>query len=202
MTLFQNKYRIESNRLQSWDYGSNAAYFVTICTENRKHFFGEISNGQMQLSEIGKIAEKYWHEIPLHFPFIELEAFIVMPNHIHGIITINKKHEEIEKEKKKEEEKKKAQTEQTSKLDVSTDISTNISQTANASKRWNPATLGSIINQYKRKCTIESRKINKNFAWQPRFHDHIIRNNRASQNIKKYIIDNPKNWKGDDLFTV
>lgn len=88
---FQNRYRIESNRLKNWDYGSNAPYFVSICTQNREHYFGNIENGKMQFSEIGKIAHKYWHEIPNHFPFVELDAFIAMPNHIHGIIIINKK---------------------------------------------------------------------------------------------------------------
>ena len=87
---FQNKYRIESTRLQKWDYGWNASYFITICTKKRKHYFGEIQNGEMLLSEIGIIAQKYWYEIPEHFPFVILDEFKVMPNHIHGIITINK----------------------------------------------------------------------------------------------------------------
>ena len=87
---FQNKYRIKTTRLQNWDYGSNAAYFVTICTQNREYYFGEIINGVMQLSEIGLLANKYWLEIPEHFPFVELDEFVVMPNHVHGIIIINK----------------------------------------------------------------------------------------------------------------
>ena len=87
---FQNKYRISSARLQNWDYGSDAAYFVTICTQNREHYFGEIFNGVMQLSEIGEMANKFWLEIPNHFPFVELDEFVVMPNHVHGIIIINK----------------------------------------------------------------------------------------------------------------
>ena len=86
---FQNKYRISSIRLQSWDYSKNGAYFITICTKNRQHFFGKIENDIMQLSEIGKLAEQYWLEIPNHFPFIELGNFIVMPNHFHGLLIIN-----------------------------------------------------------------------------------------------------------------
>ncbi|MBK7158885.1 MAG: hypothetical protein IPH77_10055 [Ignavibacteria bacterium] len=69
---FKNKYRIPSARLQSWDYGKNGSYFITICTKNREHFFGEIFNEKMHFNEIGKIADKYWKEIPIHFPFIEL----------------------------------------------------------------------------------------------------------------------------------
>ena len=82
---FQGKYRIASARLQSWDYGANGAYFITICTKNRKYFFGEIENHQMILNDIGKLAEKYWIEIPAHFTFIELGEFVIMPNHTHGI---------------------------------------------------------------------------------------------------------------------
>ena len=87
---FKNKYRISSARLQSWDYSNNGAYFITICTQNRNHFFGKIQNQEMHLSEIGKLAEKYWLEIPEHFPFVELSNFVVMPNHFHGILIINK----------------------------------------------------------------------------------------------------------------
>lgn len=90
---YQNKYRIPSARLQDWDYGWNAPYFVTICTQNREHYFGKIGNGKMQLSEIGEIAKKCWIEIPEHFTFVELGAFVVMPNHVHGIIIINKQND-------------------------------------------------------------------------------------------------------------
>ncbi|MCI1265576.1 MAG: hypothetical protein LKG19_03305, partial [Saprospiraceae bacterium] len=90
MEKFKNKYRIPPSRLQTWDYGSNGSYFITICTKNREHFFGEIVDGEMQLNDIGKIAEQYWLEISNHFSFIELGNFVVMPNHIHGILIINK----------------------------------------------------------------------------------------------------------------
>ena len=90
MEKFKNKYRIPSSRLQTWDYGSNGSYFITICTKSREHFFGEIVDGKMQLNEIGKIAEQYWMEISNHFSFIELGNFVVMPNHVHGILIIDK----------------------------------------------------------------------------------------------------------------
>ena len=86
---FQNKYRIPSARLQMWDYSNNGAYFITICTQNRHHFFGQIQNQKMQLSEIGKLAEKFWCEIPNHFPIVQLGNFVVMPNHVHGILIID-----------------------------------------------------------------------------------------------------------------
>lgn len=92
---FNNKYRISTARLNNWDYGWNASYFVTICTHNRECYFGNSLNGKMELSEIGKLAEKYWLEIPQHFPFVKLGAFVVMPNHVHGIIIIDRQPSKI-----------------------------------------------------------------------------------------------------------
>ncbi|MDR0692127.1 MAG: hypothetical protein LBF69_03720 [Prevotellaceae bacterium] len=87
---FRNKYRIPSARAQWWDYGNNAAYFITICTAHRGNYFGKIMNDKMILSEIGEIANDCWAEIPQHFSFVDLGIYIVMPNHLHGIVIINK----------------------------------------------------------------------------------------------------------------
>ena len=87
---FKEKYRIPSARLQNWDYGWNGIYFITICVAGREHYFGEITKGKIRMSEIGLLAERFWFEIPQHFPFILLDAFVVMPNHIHGILIIDK----------------------------------------------------------------------------------------------------------------
>jgi REP element-mobilizing transposase RayT len=180
MEKYQNKYRIPSARLQTWNYGANAPYFVTICTHGRECFFGKIvvTTNSLEtpklgvstklgvsntLSPIGQLAQKYWDEIPNHFPFVKLGAFVVMPNHVHGIIIIDKPGD---------------LSVETPNLGVST-------------------TLGNIINQYKRAVTIGARHINPVFAWQSRFHDHIIRDDRSFQNISNYINRNPQNWKGD-----
>jgi REP element-mobilizing transposase RayT len=85
---FKNRYRIASARLRNWDYSSNNAYFLTICTANRQHYFGEIINSEMQLSEIGQYANKCWLAIPDHFPHFYLDEFVIMPNHIYGIVVI------------------------------------------------------------------------------------------------------------------
>ncbi len=86
---FQNKYRTSSIRLQNWDYGHAAAYFVTICTQNREYCFGEIVNGKMKLSGIGIIADILWYEIKNHTHNIKLGEFVVMPNHVHGIVILH-----------------------------------------------------------------------------------------------------------------
>jgi putative transposase len=89
--LFKNKYRISSSRLQGWDYSCNGYYFVTLCIKNREYIFGEIENGVMFLSDLGKTAEQCWRDIPDHFPFAKPDSYVIMPNHMHGIVIIDKK---------------------------------------------------------------------------------------------------------------
>ena len=86
---YQKKYHIPSARLQTWDYASNGAYSITICTAKRQHYFGEIINGKMELSVQVEMAHRYWLEIPRHFSFVMLDEFVVMPNHVHGIIIVD-----------------------------------------------------------------------------------------------------------------
>lgn len=177
---FQNKYRIKSTRLQDWDYGSNAAYFVTICTQNREHYFGEITNGIMQLSEIGYMANKYWSEIPKHFPFVELDEFVIMPNHVHGIIVINKS------------DNGKSNDERSPILNNDTTYK----------NKFGPQSknLASIVRGFKIGVTINARKIHADFAWQSRFHDHIIRNDESFYKISDYIKNNPTKWTDDKFY--
>jgi len=90
---FQNRYRISPARLQNWDYRHAGTYFITICTKGKKYFFGEIKSDGMHLSQTGILADVFWHEIKNHTKEIELGEFIVMPNHIHGILFIFNKIE-------------------------------------------------------------------------------------------------------------
>lgn len=172
--LYKNRYRIESARLKGWDYSSPGYYFITICTKNMECLFGNIINEKIVLSEMGKIAEQYWREIPVHFNDIILDEFVVMPNHIHGIISIVQTPNP---------------TVQTPNPIVKTP---NLGVSAN---------IGIIINQYKRICTIRIRTSNPGImVWQPRFHDHIIRDENELKRIRQYIINNPVNWKKDDNY--
>jgi REP element-mobilizing transposase RayT len=96
--FYQDKYRIAPARLANWDYGSPGLYFITICTQNRQPYFGHIESRTPEAScsatllatEVGRAAIDYWQEIPAHFPFIELDAFVLMPDHLHGVLLINK----------------------------------------------------------------------------------------------------------------
>lgn len=179
MDRFRDKYRISSARLQNYDYSSNGYYFITICTKNREYFFGEIVDNKMQLSKIGRITEKFWLEIPKHFPFVKLDEFVVMPNHVHGIIIINKT---------------------IVKTIVETRhclVSTGIDRFQNQGKN----TISSIVGSYKSICTKTINQLQNKiiFGWQPRFYDHIIRNEKSFYRIREYIRNNPENWKNDIL---
>jgi len=223
MDKFNNKYRIPSARLQSWDYGSNGAYFITICTKHRQHLFGEIYNNEMQLNESGQLAEKYWLEIPTHFPFIELGNFVVMPNHTHGILIIDKPDGGIVETPNLGVSKMNANVETpklgVSKMDADVEtpnlgngkmdanvetpklgVSTAKNNIGGKNEKWKSNTIGSIINQYKRIVTINARLIHADFAWQSRFHDHIIRNAQSFEIIQDYIANNPLNWEKDKFF--
>jgi REP element-mobilizing transposase RayT len=85
---FKGKYRIESNRLKGWDYGAPGYYFVTICSKNREPWFGEVRGEHMLLSPVGEIAEMELEKTPQIRPQIDLATWVVMPNHVHAIITI------------------------------------------------------------------------------------------------------------------
>lgn len=156
---FQNKYRIASARLKNWDYGWNAAYFVTICTQNRQCYFGDILDGKMQWSEIGGMAQKYWNDIPKHFPFVKLDSFVVMPNHVHGIVIIDKTNGKCNNDGRDGINR------------VSTENPTQMQQggmTGNTNPMLNE-NLSRILRWYKGRVSFESRKIHADFAWQPRF---------------------------------
>ena len=186
---FKNKYRISSARLQTWDYSYNGAYFITICTQNRHHFFGHIQNQEMQLSEIGKFAEQYWYEIPNHFPMVELGNFVVMPNHVHGILIIDKINDESFSES--------VETRQCLVSTIHSNTIIGSSRFQNQGKN----TISSIVGSYKSIVAKISRQINPNFGWQSRFHDHIIRNSKSFENIQNYIEQNPLKWNDNRFYS-
>ena len=208
MKLYQNKYRVESARLTGYDYSLPGWYFITICTKNRVQYFGEIVTVEMpdpgvslvpdakiQLSAIGQIANKYWNEIPVHFPHVNLDAFQIMPDHIHGIIqllAVETPNLGVSIQTETPNLGISIQTE-TPNLGVSIPA-----ETPESGVSTGPA-IGIIINQFKRICTIETRDAKLKFVWQPRFHDHIIRNEEELQRIRDYIRNNPRNWVIDKL---
>jgi len=178
--LFNFRYRVPSARANWWNYGDNGAYFITICTKYRVHYFGRIINHQMDLSIIGQQAWDCWLQIPGHFPFVELGAFIVMPNHIHGIIIINKKNIEIPDKRDKK--------------GMVTDHHENAAKNQFGAQSQN---IPSIVRGLKIGVTKFCKHENLPFGWQPRYHDHIIRNAKEYERISNYILNNPAKWKED-----
>jgi len=192
--LFKNQYRIESTRLKGWDYSSPGRYFITICTGDHECCFGSVRNGKMDLSDIGYIADKYLHEIPNHFPFAMVDEFIVMPNHVHVIIQI--------KNNPGNQRGGGFDGGRDAKYCVSTPV--NIPKTqCNNKNTFGPQSgnLASIIRGYKTGVSVWCRKSNRQFVWQPRFYDHIIRDEKELYFIRRYIRQNPACWDKDEFVT-
>ncbi len=96
MTLYKNKYRIESTRLKGWDYSRDGYYFVTICTQDKKYFFGDIVDEKVRLSAIGEMVADEWQKTAQIRKNVSLDTWIIMPNHVHGIVVINNDESPVE----------------------------------------------------------------------------------------------------------
>lgn len=197
---FRNKYRTETTRLKSWNYGWNGAYFVTICTQNREPFFGEISEGEMNLSELGKITDQCWNDIPNYHPYVRLGKFVVMPNHVHGIIIIDKSDGDPVKTQHLASQNKPDKMPYPEAQGVAPVRWNKSKQTPQ--NRFGPQSnnLASIVRGFKIGVTKNARKIRPDFNWQPRYHDHIIRDEESYQRISEYIRNNPAKWNKDKFY--
>ena len=189
---FQNKYRIKSIRLKDWDYRNNGAYFITICTQNREHFFGNIIDKKMLLNEIGLLANNFWAEIPNHFPFVELGNFQIMPNHMHGILIVDALHCNVSNNDQNDSNQL-----NTLQCNVSTENKNEFLSKISPKS----GSISTIIRSYKSVVSKNSRLINPEFKWQSLFHDHIIRNSESFGRIQNYLENNPINWKEDTFYT-
>jgi putative transposase len=180
MTLFTNKYRVESSRLKGWDYSNSAAYYVTICTKDMAKHFGEIARGKVLFSKSGKIINEEWQATGVLRKNVILDEYIVMPNHFHAIIFIVKS-------------------------DNSKLYSTSGYETTQRVVSTHPTlkanSLGSIIGQFKTKCTKRIREFNSDFYWQDKFYDRIIRNDKELNSVREYIYYNPIKWAKDEFYS-
>ena len=169
---YKNKYRIDSARLSFWNYSQSGYYYITICTKDRIFYFGEIIDDKMRLNEIGYIAKRFWRTIPRYYKYMKLDSFIVMPNHIHGILKIVKSVETHNC----------ASLQRQSCKNKFGPQSKNISAAVRAFK--------SSVKKYANDSQID-------FVWQSGFYDHVIRNKKELYNIRKYIKENPVKWQFD-----
>lgn len=216
MKKFQNKYRIPSARLQNWDYGENGAYFITICTKNMVHYFGDVETRliasvqdnynaicEMELNELGKIAYRNWENIPNQFPYVELGSFVIMPNHMHGILIINKMKisgalsGDSNVETRLIASNNDAETRLIASLQLQNENENKKGGFAGDKNPMLNENISRIIRWYKGRCSFEMRKIHADFEWLSRFHDHIIRNSNEFERIQTYIENNPSKWNDD-----
>lgn len=187
MEKFQDKYRIPSARAAWWDYSTANAYFITICTKNRRPFFGHIRKGVMCLNAVGSIAHNAWlRTLALRKDMnVELGEFIIMPNHFHAVVVIGRNAYNQESHNQE-------------------GIGVPPLPTAGVGGTFGPQrnNLPAIVRGFKSAVTKEARTWNIEFAWQSRYHDHIIRNERSFTTISNYIVHNPDNWQQDKFHTV
>ena len=161
-------------RLRGWDY-SRGWYFVTINTYKRFEYFGKYDANKITLSIYGILAKKNWLEIPKHFSNAKLDKFIIMPDHIHGILILKCKGVASELCK-----------------GVALQRPYNKQNVNNIMSKISPKpnTLPTIVRSFKSKCTYEINKLDISFGWQREYHEHIIRNKRELNHTRKYIQNN------------
>lgn len=178
------RYRSGTIRHSGWDYRRSAWYFVTICTADRRPFFGQVRNGIVGLSRAGCIAAHEWQRTPEVRPYVRLDAWIVMPDHIHGLIGIT-----TESPAYCDAHLSHYHGVDTSRRDASTD---EFSDEGTNEFRLHAHSLGAIIGQYKSVCT---KRIRRNgtpeFEWQSRFYDRIVRTANAFRAARRYILAHP-----------
>ncbi len=200
------KFNRRSIRLPNYDYSQSGAYFITICTHQREWLFGEILNEKMLLNEFGNIARNEWLETPKIRPNLELGEFIIMPNHIHGIIWI--KDELSKGVSGGEDEVDRKGVLQYAPRSKGTEHRAPTKHHITTVEKFGKPTSNSIptiIRSFKAATTKQiniTRKLPGFAVWQRNYYEHIIRNEKDLNNITQYIKNNPKNWEKDDLYKL
>jgi len=166
-------FRPNSLRLNEFDYSQPSFYFITVCSHNRENILGEIENSRMVLSVSGMIVFDCWKALPQHYPHILLDYFIVMPNHIHGIISFTDTDNPL------------------------VGAGQRPAQSFSFPMKYG---LSEVIRNFK---SFSAREINRTrhtpgiTVWQREFHDRVVRNGKELEAIRDYIADNPKKWSKD-----
>jgi putative transposase len=159
-----------SIRLRGYDYSQAGAYFITICTHERIRLFGDIMNGEMRLNDAGRVVQMIWDELPNHYSGVETDAFVVMPNHIHGIILITETVGAIHE------------------------------SPLQSPRERRQMLLPKIIGRFKMntaKRINEMRHTPGAPLWQRNYYEHIIRDEESLNRIREYIANNPTQWELD-----
>ena len=195
-----NIHHRRSIRLKGYDYSQAGLYFVTICVQDRQCLFGKITDSEMVLNDFGKIASQCWIEIPQHFPHAVLHEYIIMPNHVHGIIElethVGAKNFSPEQIPQITPEQIPPSSEQGA-IVVGAKNFLPLQPITNNKPFGTSRTIGSIVRGFK----IGVTKQLGYSVWQRNYYEIIIRNKKSYQRIVNYIINNPANWGKDDFFT-
>ena len=174
--------RRRSIRLKEYDYSEPGAYFVTICVKGRTCALAAVRNGNVKLSQVGHIVSKCWVDIPNHFPSVDLDAFVIMPNHLHGIVVL--------------EDCRGVQLNAPTLRSVASRAKIHPDSHSLISPKRN--TLSLIIRTFKAAVTRQCRQDgHHHFAWQRNYYEHIIRNQDKLNRIREYILYNPVHWDSD-----
>lgn len=172
-----------SIRLQGYDYSQNGAYFITLCTHNRECLFGQIQNGQMILNEYGKMVEQCWNNLSNHYDNIELDAYVIMPNHFHGIILITDNVDNVDNVRA---------------IHVGAIHELTLRKSPiQSSQQRRKMLLPKIIGRFKMNAAKQINQIRNTPGipvWQRNYYEHIIRNEESLNNIRNYIVNNPSKW--------
>jgi len=186
-----NIHHRRSIHLQGYDYSQAGVYFVTIVTWHREFLFGEIVNGEMKLNNYGEIVQKWWHEIPIHFPNVETGVFVVMPNHVHGNILIVERRGTVPVPRDNQPLNKSEQPN-----------SIEILKRGGVIPPLQRPSLGQIVAYFKYQSTKEMNALGNAGVvtkfWQRNYHEHIIRDEKDLQNKTDYIDASPLLWDADD----
>lgn len=178
----------KKTRLKEYDYSQSGYYYITICVNDRTESLGKVVDGKVSLNKTGTIVGECWENIADNFDSVELDEYVIMPNHIHGIITIGRGLI--------------YQTRNNHNHNKSNQITAGMIN--HAPTEWmlmknHKTALGKIIRYFKARATkiIHGSNVN-DFKWQRSFYDHIIREDISLNRIRKYIKDNPANWDSDE----
>ena len=221
MDKFRNKYRIQSHRMPNWDYAGSGYYFITIVTQNRECNLGNIVNTSMILSDFGKIVENEWYKSFEIRSELFLDEFILMPNHLHAIIILEKiKNEKttnmnglhgthgtgthgthvVETHGRASLQSPEQSPEPSIKQSIEPIFIRKPKSISSFIAGFKSA-IYSKIDDYIDENNLNIPKYNRNnHFFQPNYHDHIIRNNAEYKRIKNYIINNPLNWDKDKFY--
>lgn len=191
---FKNKYRIASNRWQYWDYSAPGSYFITICIQDREEILGKITNNKMQLTGYGEIVQNEFIKMGDYNERAVLDEWVIMPNHVHCIITLHGTETETVVEK--------IHVKKIHEFSLPSPAENDIKQYRRLRRNMViPKLTGKFQMQTSKHINILRNTIGQK-TWQANYHDHVIRNDQEYERIKHYIINNPVKWEIDKFHEI